>query len=102
MLPEFVIEDLLDYYQERTSFLLEKKAVNIGDFINIDYIGTSLLNPDFFYMDSIDTWCISATIDTENPNFILINKAKINNEELDQESVNNSVIEYLAMQELNF
>jgi hypothetical protein len=100
MLPEFVIKNLFKYSQGKISTLLEKEVVNLGDFINVEYIGTSLLDPDFVYTRRIHTWRIAATLDTQDPDFIMINKAKIDNEELDHESVNNCLIEYLALQEL--
>lgn len=100
MLPEYVIKNLIKYSSKKISTLLEKNVVNPGDFINIEYIGTSLLDPDFVYFKPIHTWRISATLDTQNPDFIIINKATINDDELDQESVNNSLIEYIAMKEL--
>ena len=100
MLPEFVIKNLFNYSQGKISTLLEKEVVNPGDFITVEYVGTSLLDPNFVYTKPIHTWRIAATLDTENPDFIIVNKARINDEDLDQESVNNSIIEYLAMQDL--
>lgn len=100
MLPDFVISNLLKYSKKKISSLLEKEIVNPGDFVKIDYIATSLLDPAFVYTRSIKTWKISATLDTLNPEFILINSALIDGSEIDQEQVNNSVIEYIAIQEL--